>query len=217
MADKYYAVRSGKKPGIYRSWDDCKAQVHGFAGAQYKSFKTPEEAETFMDNGPERVQRSSVKSLKKPVETPIFEIPADADTAVAYVDGSYNNASKEYSYGMVLFHKREELHFSEMGNDPELALMRNVAGEIKGSEAAMQYAIDHDIKELVIYHDYEGIAKWCLGEWKTNKEGTRAYKEFYDRAKTKVHIQFVKVAGHSGDRYNDLADKLAKQALFENA
>ena len=35
---KIYAVRKGRKPGLYHSWEDCKAQVHGYSGAEYKSF-----------------------------------------------------------------------------------------------------------------------------------------------------------------------------------
>src|SRR5690606_38936972 len=31
-------VWKGKRPGIYESWTDCKAQIEGFKGAQYKSF-----------------------------------------------------------------------------------------------------------------------------------------------------------------------------------
>ncbi len=42
---KYYVVWKGKRTGIFTSWDDCKKQVHGFDNAQYKSFKTKEEAE----------------------------------------------------------------------------------------------------------------------------------------------------------------------------
>lgn len=30
MAKKYYAVRVGKVPGIYQTWDECKKNVHGF-------------------------------------------------------------------------------------------------------------------------------------------------------------------------------------------
>ena len=30
MAGKFYAVKKGRKPGIYMSWDACKAQVMGF-------------------------------------------------------------------------------------------------------------------------------------------------------------------------------------------
>ena len=48
MASKFYAVKKGKIPGIYNSWDDCKKMVDGFPGAVYKSFKTLEEAEAFV-------------------------------------------------------------------------------------------------------------------------------------------------------------------------
>ena len=36
---KYYGVKKGLVPGVYTSWDECKAQVDGFSGAEYKSFK----------------------------------------------------------------------------------------------------------------------------------------------------------------------------------
>lgn len=41
---KYYVVWKGLKPGIYENWEECKKQVFGFEGAQYKSFKTFDEA-----------------------------------------------------------------------------------------------------------------------------------------------------------------------------
>ena len=92
--------------------------------------------------------------------------------------------------------------------------MRNVAGEILGAKLAMQKAVELGVKKLRIYHDYQGIASWCLGEWKTNKEGTRAYREYFDSVKNQVEIRFVKVKGHSGDTYNDVADELAKSVIF---
>lgn len=218
MASKYYAVKKGRKPGVYRTWADCKKQVDGFSGAIYKSFLTKEEAETFTgtkNNSTTKVE-SLVATAKK--DTTIVDIEealekATDKIAVAYVDGSYHNGTKEFSYGAVIAYDGEEFHFSEKVEDPSLVSMRNVAGEIKGSECAMRFALEHNCEKVYIYHDYEGIAKWCLGEWKTNKEGTKAYKKFYDSIKDKIEIQFVKVKGHSNDRYNDLADKLAKQAL----
>ena len=42
---KYYVVWQGKKPGIYTDWDECKEQVVGVQGAQYKSFDSMAEAE----------------------------------------------------------------------------------------------------------------------------------------------------------------------------
>ena len=48
---KYYAVRKGRKPGIYTSYPECYAQVHGYSGSQYKSFHSRREAEAFMRRG----------------------------------------------------------------------------------------------------------------------------------------------------------------------
>jgi ribonuclease HI len=42
---KYYVVWSGKKPGIYPTWESCLAQVSGFPEARYKAFSTRAEAE----------------------------------------------------------------------------------------------------------------------------------------------------------------------------
>ena len=199
MPKKFYAVRKGRKTGIFTTWDECRAQVHGFACAEYKSFPTMEGAKGFMELSNQT--------------TPNVATTSNEPELVAYVDGSYDQSTKRFSYGMVLLENGEEKTFKKSFSDPGLASMRNVAGEIMGARAAMEYAIANNKKRLVIYHDYEGIAKWPLGIWKTNKEGTIAYKAYFDEAKTKVSIRFQKVTGHSGDKYNDYADKLAKQAL----
>ena len=195
MAKKFYAVKAGRMPGIYETWAECQKQIHGFSGASYKSFPTKEEAAAF-------IKESCLRQKELP-ETEAF----------AYVDGSYDAKTKAFSYGMVLFHKGEELHFSEKFTDSSLAEMRNVAGEIKGSQAAMQYCLDHGITSITIYHDYEGIARWCNGEWAAKKPGTIAYAAFFKTLSQKVAVRFVKVKGHSGDTYNDMADQLAKGAL----
>lgn len=49
---KFYVVWKGVKPGIYTSWEACKAQVHGFEDARYKSFSTVEEAEKAFSGEP---------------------------------------------------------------------------------------------------------------------------------------------------------------------
>lgn len=41
---KYYTVWKGHKTGVFEKWEDCKAQIKNFDGAQYKSFETYEAA-----------------------------------------------------------------------------------------------------------------------------------------------------------------------------
>lgn len=190
---KFYAVKVGKTPGIYTDWLDCKAQVDGFPNAKYKGFATEAEANAFLGQSVEHTS----------------EI---ADEAVAYVDGSYNKATKEYSCGIVFLFNNEIKTYAEKGCVN--ADMRNVAGEIWAAENAMIMALELGVKSLTIVHDYQGIASWCTGEWKANNKATKAYKAYFDSIKDKITIRFVKVKGHSGNKYNDMADKLAKSVIF---
>ena len=49
MANKFYAVRKGRKTGVYSDWSSCRDQVLGFKGAEYKKFKSKKEAEDFIE------------------------------------------------------------------------------------------------------------------------------------------------------------------------
>ena len=52
---KFYAVRVGRTPGVYATWDECRAEVHKHSGAIHKSFKSQAEADEFVklpDVGP---------------------------------------------------------------------------------------------------------------------------------------------------------------------
>lgn len=199
MAKKFYAVKKGVVPGIYTTWSECQANINGFSGAIYKGFTSEEEAKKF---------------LGVDITNNVHNESNDNDAEViAYVDGSYEDTKKQYACGVVIFHNGEEKCFSEKFSDLDMVSMRNVAGEIEGAKRAMKYCEDNNVSTLDLYYDYEGIEKWCTGEWKARKEGTKKYKEYYDAISKGLKVRFIKVKGHSGDKYNDLADSLAKRAL----
>ena len=190
---KYYAVRIGRNPGIYHTWDECKRETMGFKGASFKKFSTREDAEAFINEIEEDKKESAGK-----------------DELVVYVDGSYRNSDKSHSYGVYMFNDEEEYTYSKrFFKDSD---MRNVSGEIKGAMRAMEEAVNLGKKKIYLHYDYEGIRSWALGFWKTNKEGTIYYKNFYDSIKDKLEVKFIKVEAHTGVKYNELVDKLAKEA-----
>lgn len=195
MAKKFYAVKKGRDTGIFFTWEECEQKVHGFPGAQYKSFPTLEEAQDYIRGGGTK---------------DISEISGEA--CIAYVDGSFDQSRKAYSYGCILLHQGKRIEMSKAFFDGEDADMRNVAGELEGAMAAMTYCRDHHILLLHLYYDYQGIESWATGEWKRNKPGTIRYKAFYDSL-DKVQVVFHKVKGHSGVELNEAVDKLAKAAL----
>lgn len=202
---KFYAVLKGREPGIYTTWDDCKQQVDHFPCAVYKSFLTKAEAEAFLG-----AQGSSKPTISNDQQDQTDR----SDYLHIYVDGSYMKG--QYGWAFVVY-DGPELVFSDygLGEQAEAVAIRNVAGELAATMRAIKWAKDHlsGKQGIVIHHDYMGISAWAEGSWQAKNPFTQAYAKFVKPALQ--WVRFQKVQGHSGVEGNELADKLAKQAIEE--
>ncbi len=200
---KFYAVRRGRQPGIYPTWPSCEEQVRGFPGAVYKAFPTKAQALSFMGED-------------LPPSLILFQSdtrPATGDVHV-WVDGSCFPNSKgrlNFGWAYVILDSKGELHRAS-GNDvpAEARRHRNVAGEIQAVLRALEWCREHGIAKAAIHFDYQGLASWVEGTWKTRRAFTQAYAE---RVRAiGITLTWHKVQAHSGDVYNDLVDRLAREA-----
>jgi ribonuclease HI len=199
MASNFYSVKIGRVPGVYNSWEECEKQIRGFSGAVYKKFKD-------YDSAVEFIKGSKVHTSQN--------IP-EKDVLYAYVDGSYNDRYNIAGYGVVIV-KNDTVLFKDLGafRISDMIESRNVLGEVRGALKAVELALANDFADIVIVYDYKGIECWATGEWKANKILTKDYRDFMKKYMKKINIGFKKVKAHSGeDKYNDLADLLAKKAV----
>lgn len=197
--NNFYAVKQGKNPGIYKTWDECKAQVEGFSGALYKGFSTRKEAEIYLSGNVESVIESDNSK--------------EADITI-YVDGSFDVATNVYGYGCVVIKKDGSIEqYYGAGNNPECVLLRSVAGEMLAAMSAVRYAIRSGCKSVNICYDYSGIEMWAIGAWKANNDLTLKYSTSMKGWQDEIAISFQKVAAHTGEKYNEMVDKLAKYAV----
>ena len=137
--------------------------------------------------------------------------------AVCYVDGSFNPEAGKYAYGCIMLHddgSTEE--YCGSGDRPDALQQRNVAGEMIASMLAVKLALLRGYQELLICYDYSGIECWVTGAWKAKNELTRSYRDWMRSHEKDIMISFKKVEAHSNDKYNDMADKLAKQGLLKD-
>lgn len=202
-AKKYYAVKKGKITGVFKSWEECRASVEGYPGAEYKGFALLEEAEAYAGVG-RRSEGRGDSSLP------------EEGSLLAYVDGSYDDSLKKYAFGCV-FLLPDGRVYTEYGNgDNEQSLRhRNVTGEMLGAMYAVKVAMLNGYRRLEIRYDYQGIEKWVTGEWRSKTELTQKYATAMREWGKNIEIFFTKVAAHSNIYYNELADKMAKTGLTQ--
>lgn len=205
MAKRYYAVKKGLVPGIYTKWSECQQSINGFSGAVYKGFDSKIDAENFLNEDNNDNSASKIDSKVSRIYT--------LSEALAYVNGSCNQKTKEYACGVVIFHENGEEHFNSKFNSRELTETCSFAGEIEGAKLAMRFCVENNIHSLDLFYNYEGIEKWCTGAWKTTKENSKAYRKYYDSIKGFLTVNFSKNSGHLNNKYNDLAEDLSKSAL----
>lgn len=239
-AKKYYAVKKGKTTGIFQTWEECRASVEGFSGAEYKGFAGLEEAEAYLGGGqrtaPEKIEagetedREDTGNAAERASGPGTadagrgeqgfvrdgdEIPA-AGTLLAYVDGSYDNSLKKYAFGCAFILPDGRI-YTEYGNGDNAQSLRhrNVTGEMLGAMYAVKTAMMSGFSKVELCYDYEGIEKWVTGAWRSKTELTAKYAAAMREWKKNITISFRKVAAHTNVYYNELADKMAKTGLRE--
>lgn len=202
---KFYAVRKGKVKGVYDTWEECQNQVKGFSGAEFKSFKSYEDACAYVEGTLESAQPISVKT------------PIDPAEVCIYTDGSFNDKTKNPTSGIHL-----EL-FGGVSRDFAFQLegysgSRQIAGELASVITALTLCSQMGKHICHIYYDYDGVEKLINGEWGIHKEVSLAYVNAYHKLikENNLFVDFTHAKAHSGIKGNVMADKLASIAKRDN-
>ena len=154
--------------------------------------------------------KAIVPNLQACWDRPTAPVPTPAGCQI-YVDGSC--LDKDVGYGLVVL-KDGEVADELCGPVEKDAVqgMRQVAGELRAVQEAIAWCREHGVAKVSLFYDYEGIEKWATGEWRANKPATRAYARM--AGEWPVVIHWHKVESHTGDRWNDHADQLAKRGAM---
>jgi len=165
---KYYAVRHGRKTGIFYSWDECFIQINKYPLAQYRSFTTLESAMAYLD-GNEIIMNKETNLDKN---------------LYIFTDGSWNSKTNKGAYGFWIpqLDKLEIIETSENTNNKN---------ELLAIEIAIDFLIEKEnIKKLVFIVDSKYVVQifssW-LDKWlKKNELENKAHKEIIIRIYNKL-------------------------------
>jgi len=207
-------IEAATVPGSFRDYT-VKVSVSrsGRAFGHVNLYYSPKK-DQFSLKTHELTDRSIVPDLEACWARPAA-VDEPAETAVrdtagyrAYVDGSYLDGA--IGYGVVVLQEGSPIaELSGPVEDETLQGMRQVGGELQAVYKTVEWCRANGIRDVTICYDYEGIEKWATGEWQGNNPATRAYTA--QMPNLPIAIRWQKVHSHSGDRWNERADELAKQ------
>ncbi|PIA12953.1 Rnase h protein 1.0, isoform c, confirmed by transcript evidence [Coemansia reversa NRRL 1564] len=236
-ADSYYAVRVGRRPGVYNTWEDCKHMTQGFPGAVFKKFKQSSEAQAFVGESVS-VSRymeaisavdsntKKVLSQSRPTPPPVGETENEI---VVYTDGaSAGNGRRGAVAGVGVY-------FGE--NDPR-NISEPLEGERQTNQRAELTAILRAIQSLSIDSSSSSTKAIrictdsmysinCLTTWFRNwerngwmgstgkpVENQDIIQKILNLIRLRINnaaspVRFLHVRGHAGVPGNEAADQLA--------
>jgi ribonuclease HI len=136
-----------------------------------------------------------------------------------FTDGACSGNPGKGGWGAVLLYKDNEKRLS--GSEK---LTTNNKMELKATIEALK-AIKHPSK-IKLYTDSQyvkkGITEWIINwkknGWKTANKKTVSNKELWIELDENVNLHEIEwfwIKGHSGNSYNEIADKLAVSAINE--
>ena len=208
MAKKYYAVKRGRKSGIFTVWADCAAQVQGFQGAIYKGFVTEEEARDWLGGTARPVAESGAAENAAPV---------DVDYII-HTDGScLVNPGGAGGWAAIIETVAMGTVTEKSGGDPATT---NNRMELTAALEALS-AVPEGTR-VALYTDSQylknAFTKFWLPAWKKRgwkkADGDPVLNQDLwmqlDVAFAARRVQFHWVKGHAGNPRNERCDELAR-------
>ena len=211
MAKKFYAVKRGRKTGLYTVWAECAAQVKGFQGAVYKGFMTEEEARAWLGGADARTEQPHAAAEMAEPSAP------DADYII-HTDGScLRNPGGAGGWAAVIETAATGAVEEKSGGAPETTNNR-----MELTAALMALSAVPEGARVALYTDSQylknAFTKFWLPAWKKRgwkkADGEPVLNQDLwvqlDAAFAARQVQFHWVKGHAGNPRNERCDVLAR-------
>lgn len=206
----YYTVYDGQKMCcITTNKDMVRQTIHKKKLAFAKKFKTEKDAKVYAECIKQMISLNEKPTTQK-INQQILIQKAE-QCCVAYVDGSYSSKTGIAGYGAVILNNEEEIHLHGRLIKSKKITPDGSAAELYSVIKTIEYCVNElRVENIQIYHDADYITHAEKAKKKT--EMITKYINCLNKAKKKgIKISFVNVKAHSGIKYNEIADTLAKQ------
>lgn len=160
----YYAVRRGKKPGVYETWTECQEQTKGYKGCEFKKFSDETEAHRWV-NG------ETIEDMYNKVKAP------EVGSANVFISASELDGNLSMSF-IIQRSDGNDYEYSALCVDKEyIKEHRVVYAQICAILAGVKVAIETGYTSVKVCTNSELMIKWITGEYACRSPLANIYRD----------------------------------------
>ena len=218
---KFYAVRKGRKPGIYSTWSECEAQVKGFPKAEYKSFRQRTDAESYLQgnevsNPQKKASSSAVQSGWKDPDILLFTDGGSRNHGNHA--GDHVHADDKAAWAFLIRRDGHNVRgtggeYGATNNRMELMALKNalkVLGQRGWNREKINATLDSRYVLQAIQKNW--LQSWKRNGWRKSSGETVANQELWQEIDRLLpyftQIKFIWTKGHADNKGNVIVDQM---------
>lgn len=213
---KFYAVKKGRKTGIFTTWAECQKQVSGFPKAEFKSFISKQEADNWL-----KEIKSSNENRRKSYSVIVYTDGGSRNHGNKKGEHVKKNDKAAWAYlikyqGSIISDTDGE--YGSTNNRMEIMALKKALLDLKQRELQNEkILVVLDSKYVLDAITKRWLQSWEKNGWKTsagtgvkNKELwieiSRLFPEF-------PNLDYQWTKGHANDEGNNLVDELLNKTM----
>ena len=213
---KFYAVKKGRKTGIFTTWAECQKQVSGFPKAEFKSFISKQEADNWL-----KEIKSSNENRRKSYSVIVYTDGGSRNHGNKKGEHVKKNDKAAWAYlikyqGSIISDTDGE--YGSTNNRMEIMALKKALLDLKQRELQNgKILVVLDSKYVLDAITKRWLQSWEKNGWKTsagtgvkNKELwieiSRLFPEF-------PNLDYQWTKGHANDEGNNLVDELLNKTM----
>ena len=216
LVGKFYAVKKGRKTGIFTTWAECQKQVSGFPKAEFKSFISKQEADNWL-----KEIKSSNENRRKSYSVIVYTDGGSRNHANKKGEHVKKNDKAAWAYlikyqGSIISDTDGE--YGSTNNRMEIMALKKALLDLKQRELQNEkILVVLDSKYVLDAITKRWLQSWEKNGWKTSAGTGVKNKELWMEISRLLpefpNLDYQWTKGHANDEGNNLVDELLNKTM----
>lgn len=216
LVGKFYAVKKGRKTGIFTTWAECQKQVFGFPKAEFKSFISKQEADDWL-----KEIKSSNENRRKSYSVIVYTDGGSRNHGNKKGEHVKKNDKAAWAYlikyqGSIISDTDGE--YGSTNNRMEIMALKKALLDLKQRELQNEkILVVLDSKYVLDAITKRWLQSWEKNGWKTSAGTGVKNKELWMEISRLLpefpNLDYQWTKGHANDEGNNLVDELLNKTM----